>query len=162
MKLVVNESPSFHLDIVGDGPHRKRIEAHCDELQLRRYVTFHGFRNDVQDLLSERGIFILSTTTEGLSITLLEAMASGLPIVATRVGGNPEVVIDGETGLLVPPKSPREMADAILSLIRDPARAAQMGTAGRTRVEEQFDVRKVAARYETLYREILAAKGWRP
>jgi glycosyltransferase involved in cell wall biosynthesis len=162
VQLIVKQVPDFQLEIVGDGPHRERIESLCNELDLGNHVTFHGFRHDVHELLRHCGLFILSTTTEGLSITLLEAMATGLPIVATRVGGNPEVVADGETGLLVPPESPCEMADAILKLICDPTRAAQMGAAGRARVEEYFDLRKVVTRYESLYRELLKSRRWQP
>jgi glycosyltransferase involved in cell wall biosynthesis len=100
-------------------------------------------------------MFVLSSVGEGLSLTLLEAMACGLPVVATRVGGNPEVVVENETGLLVSARSPRELADAILKLIRDPARARLMGVNGRRRVEHEFDMRRVAARYEALYESLL-------
>lgn len=159
-RLVVDQEPQFQLEIVGDGPHRDEIEQLCDELNLRENVRFLGFRDNVQHYLAEAGLFVLSSLTEGLSLTLLEAMAMGLPIVATHVGGNPEVVDDGTTGLLVPPQSPRAMADAIVSLIRDPNRMIRMGLAGRARVEERFDLRKVIASYESLYMKLLIAKGF--
>jgi glycosyltransferase involved in cell wall biosynthesis len=93
----------------------------------------------------------LSSLTEGVSLTLLEAMARGLPVVATRVGGNPEVVVDGETGVLVPPAQPEALAWALRVVLRDPRRAAQLGLAGRRRVEALFDVRRMIAEYEALY-----------
>lgn len=157
VRRVVDAVPDFTLDIVGDGPHRTQTEALCRELGLERQVRFLGFRSDIHALLTQCDVFLLSTTTEGLSITLLEAMASGLPVVTTNVGGNPEVVAEGETGLLVPAGSPREMADAILALVRDPERARAYGAAGRKRVEAHFDLRKTVERYCELY-ETLSAR----
>jgi sugar transferase (PEP-CTERM/EpsH1 system associated) len=162
VRLVVDEVPDFALDLVGDGPHRDMMETLCRELDLQANVRFLGFRSDVHQLLSQSHLFVLSSQQEGLSITLLEAAATGLPIVATRVGGNPEVVADGQTGLLVPPEDPAAMAQAILQLIREPELARQMGRAGRQRVEERFDLRKVVARYEDLYFELLARKRRQP
>jgi glycosyltransferase involved in cell wall biosynthesis len=155
VRRVVDAEPGFSLDIVGDGPYRAELEALCDELKLRRHVRFLGQRDDVHALMSQADMFVLSSITEGLSITLLEAMATGLPIVATRVGGNPEVVADGETGLLVPPRSPDALAEAILRLVRDPQSARRMGAAARQRAELSFDIRRVVARYEELYRSVL-------
>jgi glycosyltransferase involved in cell wall biosynthesis len=151
VRLVADAEPSFILDIVGDGPNRNELEALCDELHLRRHVRFLGQRDDVHALMSQAEFFVLSSVTEGLSITLLEAMATGLPIVATQVGGNAEVVVDEETGLLVPPSSPEALAAAMLALLRDPKRAQTMGVAARRRVEGSFDLRRVVERYEALY-----------
>lgn len=159
VRLIADREPKFQLNIVGDGPHRNEIVQLAADLNLGANVRFLGCRHDVPQLLADAGLFVLSSVTEGLSLTLLEAMAMGLPIVATRVGGNPEVVEDGTTGLLVPPQSPQAMADAMLSLIRNPDRAAQMGLAGRERVEEHFDLRKVVARYENLYVDLLKSRS---
>jgi len=93
-----------------------------------------------------------------VSITLLEAAASGLPIIATRVGGNPEVTVHGQTGLLVPPRSPAALAGAMLEMLQDTNRARRMGIAGRRRVEEHFDLRRSVARYEDLYVSLLPAR----
>lgn len=161
VRIVADAEPAFQIDIVGDGPHREPLESLCDELRLRPHVKFLGFRNDVHKLLSDADFFVLSSVEEGLSLTLLEAMASGLPIVATRVGGNPEVVLDGETGLIVPAGSPDEMAEAMLAFVRNPSIAAGMGRAGRRRVEEHFDIRRVAARYEHLYESLSMARSVR-
>jgi sugar transferase (PEP-CTERM/EpsH1 system associated) len=157
-RLVANASPDFRLDIVGDGPEREVLYRLCDEWKLGEHVVFLGERDDVKDLLRAANLFVLSSSGEGLSLTLLEAMATGLPVVATRVGGNPEVVIHGKTGLLVPAESPSALAEAILSLWRDPAHARQLGEAGRRRVEVEFDLRQVTVAYERLYRKLLARK----
>jgi glycosyltransferase involved in cell wall biosynthesis len=154
-RLVVDKRPDFRIDIVGDGPDRPTLEELRDKLQLQSQVRFLGFRHDVQDLLAEADLFVLSSTTEGLPITILEAMAAGLPIVSTDAGGIPEVVAHGQTGLLVPPQSPADLAAAILELMRDPQRAAEMGSAGRRHVENECDIRAVKARYEDLYRTLL-------
>ena len=155
VRLVVDEVPDFTLDIVGDGPDRPALEALCDELHLRSNVNFLGYRHDIHERLQQAGLFMLSSMTEGISISLLEAMAAGLPIVATSVGGNPDVVVDGETGLLVPSQSPLAMAQATLELLRHPERATLMGLAGRRRVEQEFDIRVCAEKYERLYRRLL-------
>jgi glycosyltransferase involved in cell wall biosynthesis len=157
-KLVVAQVPDFQLDLVGDGPQRADVETWCDELQLRDSVKFLGFRKDVLNLLEHTGISILSSTAEGLSITILEAMASGLPVVATDVGGNPELVKDGETGLLVPAKSAEAMAEALLKLVRQPSLARELGQAGRRRIENHFDLRVVVAQYQQLYTDLVAKR----
>lgn len=154
-RLVADKRPDFRLDIVGDGPDRGALEALSNELKLAAHVRFLGYRLDVNDMLAEGGMFVLSSLTEGLSISLLEAMAAGLPVVATDVGGNPEVVANGVTGLLVPARTPEALAAAMLKLLQDPARAEQMGAAGRRRVEEHFDLQKVARKYEQIYRCLL-------
>jgi glycosyltransferase involved in cell wall biosynthesis len=155
VRMVVDACPDFHLDIAGDGEERKTLECFRDELGLGRHVSFLGERSDISALLARSGLFVLSSIGEGLSLTLLEAMASGLPVVATNVGGNPEVVVDGHTGILVPPRAPAELSDAILSVVRDPRRALWLGDNGRRRVETEFDMRRVASRYEDLYRALL-------
>src|SRR5262249_50813104 len=103
-------------------------------------------------------LFVLPSLTEGISLTLLEAMARGLPVVATRVGGNPEVVLDGATGLLVGTRNPAELAAAMVRLLRAPDEGRRMGLEGRERVEEHFDVRRMVADYEGHY----LGRGQRP
>lgn len=149
--VAVRERPSFRLKIAGDGPCRAALESLRDELGLEGVVTFLGPVDDVPALLAEAGMFVLPSLTEGISLTLLEAMACGLPVVATRVGGNPEVVVDSETGLLVPAGQPEILARAILHLDRDPELCRRFGSAGRRRVERYFDVRQMVAAYELLY-----------
>src|SRR5262249_9682148 len=117
---------------------------------------------NVREFLPAADLFVLSSRSEGISLTLLEAMATGLPIVATDVGGNREVVLHGETGLLVPPQSPQELAAAMQQLLSQPISAAHMGNAGRQRVEHEFDLRAVVSRYEELYLSLLRRKQRTP
>jgi glycosyltransferase involved in cell wall biosynthesis len=154
VRLVVDRQPDFTLELVGDGYSRPELEALARRLNLQRQVVFLGVRQDVPALLGGAGLFVLSSLTEGTSLAVLEAMATGLAVVATDVGGNGEVVADGETGILVPPGDPSRLADAILTLVADPERAIRMGQAGRRRVERFFDVRSIVRRYEDLYLEL--------
>ena len=149
--LVVAECPDFRLEIAGDGPCREALQGIVSELHLGDVVRFLGTVRDVPSLLSRARLFILSSLTEGISLTLLEASARGLPIVATNVGGNPEVVADGVTGLLVPPSAPDAMAASVLRLWTEPDLRGRMGRAGRLRVEERFDIRRMMAAYEAMY-----------
>ncbi|RLG99177.1 glycosyltransferase, partial [Candidatus Bathyarchaeota archaeon] len=122
---------------------------------LKEKVTFVNFKEDVYKILKLFDVFVLSSVTEGISLTLLEAMASGLPVVVTNVGGNPEVVVDGETGFLVPPKNPEKMAEAIITLLKNKELAKKMGVAGRKRVEEKFSLERMVREYEEIYRNLL-------
>jgi glycosyltransferase involved in cell wall biosynthesis len=151
MAVVTRVDPNTRLEIAGDGPCRESLSALMRDLNLGEHVQFLGETPDVPRLLARAGMFVLPSQSEGLSLTLLEAMASGLPVVATNVGGNAEIVEDGVSGLLVPPRQPRIMAEAILWLRRNVAACEQMGQAGRRRAEQDFDVRMMVARYEALY-----------
>lgn len=148
--------PWFRLDIVGEGPDRNRIEQARSRLELDDVVALRGHRTDVPALLEDADLFLLASISEGVSLTLLEAMAAGLPIVATAVGGNREVVVEGETGFLVPSRDPAALAAAIARLLSSPELRARMGAAARVRVEHLFDARVMASRYEDLYTGLLA------
>lgn len=150
--LAVRERPSFRLEIAGDGPCRPALEQIVHECNLEGCVRFLGEVRDVPALLARASLFVLPSLTEGVSLTLLEAMARGLPIVATRVGGNPEVVIEGETGVLVPAQDPAGLARAMLQVQTDREAGRGMGQAGRRRVEQHFDVRHMVSQYEDQYR----------
>jgi glycosyltransferase involved in cell wall biosynthesis len=156
--IVVAQEPCFRLHIAGDGPCVAELKRLREELGLHNHVEFLGQVNEVPRLLSTASLFVLSSLTEGISLALLEAMACGLPAVATRVGGNPEVIADGETGLLVSTHAPAQLADAILKLYRAPQMGQRMGVAGRRRVETNFDVRQMVLRYESLYLQTLQSK----
>lgn len=152
-RRIADALPDLHLDLVGDGPSRQEIERLTSDLLLTDKVALLGARDDVQSLLSRAAVFLMTSTSEGISLTILEAMACGLPVVVTDVGGNREVVMHGETGLLVPPRDPVALAEAALTLLRDPSRRMAMGKAGRQRAEALFDVRTMVASYERLYLE---------
>jgi sugar transferase (PEP-CTERM/EpsH1 system associated) len=158
-RLLADTHPGFSLDVVGDGPERASLERLRVELGLERTVRLLGQSGDVASSLARSDLFLLTSTSEGLALTLLEAMASGLPVVATDVGGNREVVVPGETGLLVRPGSPAAVADAVRQLLDAPERAAAMGRAGRRRVEQWFDIRVMVARYERLYDDLRARRS---
>ena len=140
------------LVIVGDGPERSRVIAAVRAEGVSESVLLTGARNDVRELLPAFDVYVNSSITEGLSVTILEAMASSLPVVATGVGGNPEAVTHGETGLLVPPREPSALAAALVELAAAPIRSANLGCAGRRRLEERFTLDGMANRYAQAYR----------
>jgi glycosyltransferase involved in cell wall biosynthesis len=151
--------PALRLRIVGDGPERAALERLAGTLGLGERVEFLGERQDVAALLGEAAFFVSTSLTEGISLTLLEAMAVGLPVIATSVGGNPEVVVEGVTGHLCPPRAPQAFADAVVRLCRAPERWAEYGRAGRERVRSCFDVRRLVAEYEDLYHHLIAEQS---
>jgi glycosyltransferase involved in cell wall biosynthesis len=149
--LVRDVDPAFRLEIAGDGPCRQDLVRLADDLNLGSVVKFLGEVRDVPALLSRAGLFVLPSRSEGISLTLLEAMARGLPVVATRVGGNSEVVLDGQTGCLVPSDDSALLAQAIQAVRERTEDSRQMGRIGRRRVEDLFEVRGMVAHYERLY-----------
>ena len=155
VQLVVQQAPDFRLQIVGNGPCFGEAQQIIQQLQLGGYVELLGERRDVPQILQRAALFVLSSRTEGISLTLLEAMASGLPVVATRAGGNSEVVEDGTTGRLVPVGDFEQLATALLSVWQNPVDARQLGDAGRARVERLFDVNRMVRQYEQMYSEVL-------
>jgi starch synthase (maltosyl-transferring) len=159
--LLRESAPSlaWALTLVGDGSERAALEAEAAALELAERVRFLGARSDVPALLPTFDLLVLPSLYEGMPNVALEAMASGLPVVATAVGGTPEVVLHGETGLLVPPAEAAALAGALAALAVDPARRARLGAAGRARVERHFTIDAAVRRTEALYRDLLARKG---
>ena len=157
--LALRQVPDLRLKLVGDGPERAKLEGLTRELGITSCVEFLGERTDVPSLLAQAGFFVSSSLTEGISLTLLEAMAVGLPVIATAVGGNSEIVDDGVTGHLVPPDDPYTLARAIVSLCGTDHRWPALGQAGRDRVAKHFEVRRMVSDYECLYRELLCGKA---
>jgi glycosyltransferase involved in cell wall biosynthesis len=139
------------LIVVGDGPERPALEACAAALGLADVVRFTGYRADVRALLPACDIYVNTSTHEGVSLTILEAMAASLPVVATDAGGNREVVADGETGVLVPPRDPAACAGALAHLAADGERRKVMGRRGRERVVRQFSIDAMLARYLEAY-----------
>jgi glycosyltransferase involved in cell wall biosynthesis len=146
----------LHLVLAGDGPEREPLTRQAEEAGLAEYVHFLGRRQDVATVLAGVDVFVLASHSEGLSNALLEASAAGCPIVATAVGGNPEVVADGETGLLVSIRDPEALAGAVARLADDPALRAAMGAAGRDRVSRRFSLAAMVAAYEATIEEAVA------
>ncbi|OWQ93071.1 sugar transferase [Roseateles aquatilis] len=139
------------LVMIGDGPLRAQCQALLEAAGVADLAWLPGERTDVPAVMRGLHVFALPSLAEGISNTILEAMASGLPVVATEVGGNGDLVTAGRSGLLVPAARPEAMAAALLRLARDPAEAAAMGEAGRRRVEADFSMRAMVARYQGLY-----------
>ena len=151
--------PSVRLFVAGDGELRDDLEAQARSLGMAAVVTFAGVRADVSEVLAALDVFVLPSLWEGMPNAVLEAMASGLPVVATAVGGTPEVVVDGVTGLLVPPQDPGALAQAVEQFLRDPGLRRTMGRAGRRRVEQHFDIRETVRQVEDLYETLLRERG---
>jgi glycosyltransferase involved in cell wall biosynthesis len=139
----------------GEGLLEKELPRLAAELGVSQQVEFRGFVTDVPAFMAETGVFVLSSRSEGLGLVIVEAMAAGRPVVATRVGGVPEVVVDGETGLLVEPENPGALAAAVRRLLADPGLAARLGQAGRRRAHDRFGAGHMAALTAAMYEELL-------
>lgn len=148
VRLVV---PEVHLVLVGDGPERGRLEQLARQEGVAEAVHFTGFRDDVPAVMAALDAFLLTSFTEGTAMTLLEAMAAGTPCVATDVGGNPEIVIDGQTGYLVASDDDARLAERIGVVLGEPGRAAELGEAGRRLFTERYTVENMVDAYEALY-----------
>ena len=159
-QVVSKVSLPTRLLIVGQGPLREEIEHQIIALGIEQFVDLLGVRTDIPALLNAADAFVLASAWEGMSNALLEAAATALPVVATSVGGNPEIVLDGQTGYLVPPRNPDALADAMLRLMNlpEPERLA-MGQAGRQHIVENFDIERIVDRWEQLYLELLERKN---
>jgi glycosyltransferase involved in cell wall biosynthesis len=156
--LVVEQRPDAHFVVVGDGPLRKEVEEAVSAHGLTQQLHLTGLRRDVPDLMHSFNVFALSSLWEGLPRVLPQAMAAGLPIVATAVDGNAEAVTDRVNGLLTPPGDPEAFAEAELALLEDPAMARQMGQAGLEMVDE-FGARRMVRDIDVLYQELLAEQA---
>jgi glycosyltransferase involved in cell wall biosynthesis len=152
---ILDTVPHSQFLFVGGGELRSQLEALVRDAGLEDVVRFLGVRQDVPDLLAISDLFVLPSLWEGLPNSVLEAMAAGVPVVATNVDGSPEVVADGETGILVPPADPAALAEAICSLLQDRALRASMAEAARSRVAECFSQEANVAAYEGLYRDLI-------
>jgi glycosyltransferase involved in cell wall biosynthesis len=148
-----------HLLLAGDGECRPALEAQVCELGLQGRVHFLGRREDVCDVLAAVDVFVLASHTEGNPLSLMEAMAAGLPVVATSVGGVPEIVEDRKQGLLVKPHDCHGMAAAMVRLSQDPVERLEMGRAAGRRAEEEFSATRMAGVYAQLYEDILATRA---
>jgi glycosyltransferase involved in cell wall biosynthesis len=153
--------PRARLVMVGDGPLRGQAQAILDEAGVGDLAWLPGERDDVADVMRGLDCFVLPSLAEGISNTILEAMATGLPVIATAVGGNAELVGHGRTGSLVPADDVDALAQALVTMAAQPERAAAMGQAGRREVEGRFSLQAMVSAYQGLYDRQLAAAGYR-
>jgi glycosyltransferase involved in cell wall biosynthesis len=158
---LVESFPSLRVLIAGEGPDRERVESLIEELGLERTVTLLGGRGDIPDFLEALDVAVCSSDWEGSPLSVMEYMEAELPVVATRVGGIPDMISSGVEGLLVPPGEPEAIAAAVAELLRDPERAAEMRARGRHRRREEFDLEVTARTIGDLYQELYAASGRR-
>jgi N-acetyl-alpha-D-glucosaminyl L-malate synthase BshA len=156
---VSREIPRAMLVFGGDGPDLPACRELASDLGLQASVVFLGSRDDIPQVLAAADIMLMTSLSEAHSVSLLEGMASGLPIVATRVGGIPETVLDGQTGLLAPAGNPCAIGDCLMRLLRDEKRRRDMGQAGRERVRSCFGRNDMHRRYMDIYGELARLGG---
>lgn len=160
-RLVEAAMPGVHWVLVGDGELRGELEGQRRSLGMEAQVHFPGWREDIPDVLALCDLFVLPSLGEHFGRVLIEAMAMARAVVATDAGGVPEIVLHGETGLLVPPAQPKALAEAVLALLEDPGRTARLGAAGRRRAETEFSLPRHVEAVEALYRVLLGANRGR-
>lgn len=156
---VLAEYPDTHILIVGEGELRDDLLQQTQTLNLEDHVHFLGWRTDIPNLLGASDIFALPSLNEGLGLVLIEAMAQHLPTIATQVGGVPEVVLDGKTGLLVPAQSATKMSEALNDLIANPQKREHMGEAGYQRAVEHFSIQSTVEKTAAIYRNLIGEKA---
>ena len=152
--LVVQEIPDARFVILGEGELREQLERQVHDHHLEKHVLLPGFRTDVLGCIKGFDLFVMSSVTEGLGTSLLDAMACSRPIVATTAGGIPEVVEDGVNGLLVPPRDARALADAIIRALRDASLRQRFGTDGLARVKARFTVERMVEQTAAVYARV--------
>jgi L-malate glycosyltransferase len=156
--LVVQHAPDTRFVILGEGELREHLAKQVHEHHLEKHVLLPGFRTDVLGCIKAFDLFVMSSVTEGLGTSLLDAMAAARPIVATTAGGIPEIIEHGVHGLLVPPRDAQALADAILRALTDAELRGRLGNAGFTRVNDRFTVERMVAATAAVYQRILSAQ----
>lgn len=159
LALVRTVIPTVRALLVGDGPDRPAIEALATQLDLVQACRFTGVRDDIPDLLAAMDVVVLASVSEGLPFVVLEALSLGRPVVATTVNGVPELVEDGCTGLLVPPRDPRALAEGMVAILRNPELGRALGMAGRNVIETRFSLGLMIQRLEGFYTACLLPEG---
>ena len=158
-EAVVREFPGVKFLFAGDGQRRKEFEEQSARLGIANHFHFLGRRDDVPRILSCCEIGVLPSKAEGLPNAVLEYLAAGLPTIASRVGGNAEIIEDGKTGLLVPPEDSAALSDALLRLLRNSNLAADLGNNGREFVAAEFTFQRLIEKTDQMYTELLRARG---
>lgn len=155
---VIRTHPTTHFVIVGEGALERELQDQGKMLSLEDHLHFvKAWGEEAWAWMASFDLFVLPSLNEGMGRVLIEAMAFGKPVVASRVGGIPEIVLDGKTGILVPPKDPKRLAEAVIRLLSDPERARQMGEEGKKRIDSRFSADAMVLRIDHLYQELLKA-----
>jgi glycosyltransferase involved in cell wall biosynthesis len=157
--LVVQQEPSVRFVIIGDGVLRPELERQVQALGIPERVIFTGWRRDLPPIYADLDVLAVTSKNEGTPVSAIEAMAAGCPVVATRVGGLPDLIRDGETGCLVPPGDVQAVATAILRLVRDPETSRRLGQTAQAMARERFALPRLIGDLERLYLELWARKG---
>jgi glycosyltransferase involved in cell wall biosynthesis len=153
--------PETEFVLVGDGPYRADLERMAEKLGIAHRVKFLGERHDMQEVLATLDISVVASNSESLSNVIMESMAAGKPVIATRVGGNAELVREGETGLLIPRQDVDALVNALEKLLTEPRSRQQMGQRAHMLARRDFCLDRVSSQYEQLYASLLDEKGWR-
>ena len=151
---VVKTDPKYTLVLVGDGPLSDDLKKLCRKLHIEKHVVFAGQRNDIDMYLKAFDVFVLNSRTEGLSYAILEAMASGLPVVATDVGGNAQIIDHGKNGILYEQGNEISLTNALMGIIRDPDKISRMGEMARKKILEKYSLDAMVRQYDLLYRAV--------
>ncbi|PKL36939.1 hypothetical protein CVV38_03575 [Candidatus Peregrinibacteria bacterium HGW-Peregrinibacteria-1] len=159
LPTVTQEFPNTKLVIIGTGPELQPLINLSKKLSLENHIIFLGKRKEIPLLLKSSNIFVLPSEREAFGLVLLEAMISGLPIIATSVGGIPEIIKNDYNGILVPPKSPEALTSAIIRTIKDPELCSQLTTNGLTTITQQYNANKMAQQYQEVYNQLLKPKS---
>jgi len=155
---IVKSNPEARLVLTGDGPLRDELEQKAKSLSLEKNISFLGRRSDIPSILRNMDVFILPSLSEGMSNTILEAMSTGKPVIATDVGGNSELVVPDETGILVPSDDVKALETAMRIFINAPELIKKMGAAGRKKVIKSFSIQSMVNNYEALYQDLMNQK----
>ena len=158
---VARRIPGVTFGLIGDGSRRAELEHYAASRGLSGVVRFEGHRSNVKEILANSDVFAFPSFMEASPNAVMEAMAAGIPVVATNVGGIPEVIVHGESGLLVPPADSRSLAEALVRVLSDSSMATRLGAAGRATVESRFGFERMVGEFEALYREQLAKRSSR-
>ncbi len=160
-RVLLEKKNDLKFLIVGDGPMRSELETYAKKLEIQKNIFFFGEQRNVFKFLKEMNVFVLTSLYEGLSNSIMEAMLSGLPVVATDVGGNRELIVDGETGFLCEPNNLSDMVEKVIYLINNPQEAKKMGEKGRKRIIDHFNSDIMITKIEELYLKLINSKKYR-
>jgi glycosyltransferase involved in cell wall biosynthesis len=149
--VIVKKNKEARFLIVGEGSQKRFLQQKAQDLGIGKYIIFPGFREDVDEILAAIDILVMPSISEAFPTAILEAMASKKPVIATTVGGVPEIVVNRETGILIPAKNIESLANAIIDLMQSSEKRSVMGLKGRERVAEHFSIERMVENYENLY-----------